>query len=262
MDESRIIGSPKRQLDRVHKSYFRAARWSRAAAIAFWIVVVLFFFWAVPWFPWGMSSEDYSSQVVLTVLLLGCCPAITAVTLLLRDIAAQRREALVAWASIHDRATGLRNREYFLERLGLQCGLGRNLAGYHVGLLLISLHERSAKDRAIRPLDEKPFQAIGTHLAEQTRPTDLVAVIGAGEIGALVSAGSMVSLQAAAVRVRRAVQEKAQEMDADGRSRLVVSLGVALLDDCDSPSPESLISAAQRALKPIHPKTEESTAAA
>ena len=89
-----------------------------------------------------MGVDDYSPKVLLALLLLVCGPAVAAIGLLAASIAQQRHEVLVAWSSIYDETTGLRNREFFLERLDLQCQLGRDLAEYRVGVILLTVEEK------------------------------------------------------------------------------------------------------------------------
>jgi diguanylate cyclase (GGDEF)-like protein len=249
-EEPRTVISYGRQtFNNVHRSYFRAARWSRVAMVAFWVMVLLFLLWALPWVPLGMSAGDYSLDVLLGLLLLGCCPAVTAVALLTRGMAAQRREALIAWASIYDRATGLRNRDYFLERLALQCQLGRELAEYRVGLILIDMEEQQ-DGKGTRPPDDRVFRLIGMSIASQMRPTDLVAAIGSTEVGVLVSVASPPALQPVAERIRGSLDKKLAEMAGLPGWNLTVRMGSASLNDARS-APEVLLATARRSLKVI-----------
>ncbi len=237
-------------LNKVHRSYFRAARWSRMATWAFWVMVLVFLLWALPWVPLGMSTGDYSLEVVLGLLLLGCCPAVTAVALLTRGMAAQRREALIAWASIYDRATGLRNRDYFLERLALQCQLGRELAEFRVGLILIDMEEVQQDGKGSRSPDDAVFRLIGMSVASQMRPNDLVAAIGSTEVGVLVSVANPGVSQAVAERIRDTLNRKLDEMAGLPGWNLTIRMGSASLNDAQS-DPEALLAAARRSFKVI-----------
>jgi GGDEF domain-containing protein len=244
---------------RVHKSYFRAARWSRVASVLFWVFFVAFLFWALPVFPWGMTRDDYSPKVLLALFLLGCCPAVAAVGLLAGSIAAQRREVLVAWASIYDEATGLRNREFFLERLELQCQLGRDLTEYRIGVILLTVEERALDGQKPQPTDDETFRRIGMHLVDQMRPSDLVAAISSTEMAVLVSAGSTSSLGAIVSRVWRSVETRAPELAGPTASRLLIRMGNASLDSVE-PKPELLLEAARNTLKPVYSGKTEAAA--
>ena len=253
-----VLGRDKQGFNRVHKSYFRAARCSRVATAAFWVMVVLFFLWAIPVFPWGMSKDDYSPEVVFAFFILGCCPAIVAVALLQRSAAAQRREALVAWASIYGRATGLRNREHFLERLQLQCKLGQEPAEYRVGLILVTVEETGNGRETPQPTEDKVFRVIGMHIAGQMRPSDLVAMVSGTELAVLVSAGSPVALQTISSRIRRLLGPKLKDIAGEAAPRLLLRMGAASLENAE---PEALLAAAQNDFKVIYIGESEVTAA-
>lgn len=257
IDEPKIpLGRDRQGFIRIHRSYFRAARWSRVATAAFWAVVVLFFLWAIPVFPWGMTVDDYSPQVIVAFLILASCSGIVAVALLTHSIAERRREALVAWASIYDRATGLRNREYFLERLQLQCKLGQEMAEYRVGLILLTVEDRR-DGGAPQPAEERLFRLIGMHVASQMRPSDLVAVVSGTELAVLVSAGSPVALQTISSRIRRLLSPKLKEMAGEAAARLLVRMGAASLENAE---PEALLAAARNDFKVISGESEVSAA--
>jgi diguanylate cyclase (GGDEF)-like protein len=244
-----VLGRDRLGFSRVHSSYFRAARWSRVATAAFWAMVALFFLWATPLFPWGMSRGDYSPEVIFALLILGCCPAIVAVALLARSTAAQRRQALVAWAAIYDRATGVRNREYFFERLQLQCKLAQELADYRVGLIIVTVEESRDGTAELRPAADKVFRLTGMHIASQMRPSDLVAGISGTELAVLVSTGSPVALQAISLRIRRLLAPKLQEIAGEAAPRLVIKMGSASVE---SGEPEAVLAAARTSLNLIY----------
>jgi len=245
-----IVSRDRQAFSRTYRSYFRAARWSRVAFVAFWIVVVVFVVWSMPWFHVGMSTSDYSPQVVIALILLGMCPAVTAVAVLLRSMAKQRREALVAWLSIYDKTTGLRNQDYFFERLKLQCQLGRQMSEYSVGVVLMSMEEMGCDGKGMAPA-EKTLHLIGSSIAGEMRPTDLVAIVGDREIGVLVSVASPMALQIVAERVRRSLQSKLEEVSRQHGANLMVQMGSASLDGTHS-DPEALLKAARSSFKVIH----------
>jgi diguanylate cyclase (GGDEF)-like protein len=204
----------------------------------------------MPWFHVGMAASDYSPQVVIALLLLGMCPAVTAVAILLRSIAKQRREALVAWLSIYDKATGLRNQDYFFERLKLQCQLGGQMSEYSVGVVLMSIEEMGRDGESVAPTEEA-LHLIGSSIAGEMRPTDLVAIVGDREIGVLVSVASPMALQIVAERVRRSLQSKLEEVSRQHGANLMVQMGSASLDGTHS-DPEALLKAARSSFKVVH----------
>jgi hypothetical protein len=102
-----------------HRRYYMFLRRSRLMAVAFWVATGYFFFWAVPWFPGGLSEKDYTERVALTVLLGGVCAVLGVGTLILREYLRRTREALLAWTTVYDDATGLY--PALLLRLSLEC---------------------------------------------------------------------------------------------------------------------------------------------
>jgi len=261
MEEPNIsVSGDKHGYGRVRKSYRRAATWSRLATLAFWVIFAIFLFWAVPVFPWGMSEDDYSPQVLLGLFLLGCCPGVTAIALLARSIAAQRREALVAWSSIYDQSTGLRNREFFMERLRLQCELGRDVAEYRVGLVLLTVEDLPRARRKPQPANDEVFRRIATHVARQLRPSDLLAGLSSTEMGVLVSVGSEAAVYAVASRIEHSLNVRIGGLAGEAASRLIIHIGCASLDSEQS-GPEALLESARKALKPLCLSTEATSAA-
>jgi diguanylate cyclase (GGDEF)-like protein len=252
MEEARTPGSgDKHGYGVVRKSYHRAARWSKLATVAFWVIFATFIFWAVPVFPWGMSGEDYSTEVLLAIFLLGCCPGVTAIALLARSIAAQRREALVAWSSIYDRATGLRNREFFLERLQLQCDLAREREEYRVGLIVLGIDEVPSAGQRPQPPNDDVFRRIGAHIARQLRPSDLLAAMSNTEMAVLVSDSSEAALSAVASRIGHSLEVRIGGLAGEVASRLIIRMGCASLDGGDI-RPEALLESARNGWELVH----------
>lgn len=245
-----VTASEGQGVSSAYRSYFRAARWSRIALIAFWAVVAVFVLWALPWDPFGMQPADYSLEVVLALVLLGVAPAIAAIGLLARSVAQERGEALAVWSSIYDESTGLRKRDYFMERLGLQCRLGKDLAGFRVGVILVKMEEPLPNGKGMGPPNDETFRLVGSQILEQMRPADLVAAIGPGEIGVLVSATSSTALQLVTERVRRSVDAKLEHVEEGRASRMMVQIGLGYFDQLNT-DPESILARAREAAKVI-----------
>src|SRR3972149_4253604 len=104
------------------RRYSLLLRRSRLMAVAFWAATSYFLFWAIPWFPGGLSEKDYTGRVALTVILGGLCAVLGVGTLVLRGHLRRTREALLAWTTVYDDTTGLYNRRYFYDRLSLGSG--------------------------------------------------------------------------------------------------------------------------------------------
>lgn len=218
---------------------------------AFWVIFAVFLFWVIPVFPWGMSPEDYSPEVLLGLFLLGCCPGVTAIALIAKSIATQRREALLAWSSIYDRTTGLRNRDFFLDRLQLQCDFARDLEEYRLGLILLSIDETLQEGVKPQPVNNELFRRIGRHLTRQLRPNDLLAAISSTEMAILITDGSEAALSAIAARVAHSLEVRIRGLAGDASGRLSIEMGFASLEG-DGSAPQTLLEAARSRLRPIY----------
>lgn len=82
------------------------------------------------------------------------------------------------------------------------------------------------------------------------RPADLVAAIGPGEIGVLVSATSSTALQLVTERVRRSVDAKLEHVEEGRASRMMVQIGLGYFDQLNT-DPESILARAREAAKVI-----------
>ena len=153
-------------------------------AVAFWVATAYFLFWAIPWFravPWlpgGLSTEDYTEQVSLALVLGGLCVILGVGTLIFREHLRRTREALLAWTAVYDETTGLYNRRYFFDRLSLECERARR-QGTTFSLILMRFehspgHGRGPSAGALRRL--------GAVLTRTARSNDLVALLGGNEL--------------------------------------------------------------------------------
>lgn len=173
-----------------HRRYLLLLRRSRLMGAAFWVAMAYFLFWAIPWFraiPWlpgGLTTEDYTERVSLTLLLGGLCAILGLGTLILRDHLRQTRETLLVWTAVYDEVTGLYNRQYFFDRLSLECERARR-QGTTFSLFLMRF-EPSAGQR--RGPGSHALQRLGAVLTETMRSNDLVALLGGNEL-AVVAMG-------------------------------------------------------------------------
>ncbi len=173
-----------------HRRYLLLLRRSRLLGAAFWVAMAYFFFWAIPWFraiPWlpgGLTTEDYTERVSLTLLLGALCAILGLGTLILRDHLRQTREALLAWTAVYDEVTGLYNRQYFFDRLSLECERARR-QGTTFSLILMRFEPSTGQRRGP---GSHALRRLGAVLTETMRSNDLVALLGGNEL-AVVAMG-------------------------------------------------------------------------
>ena len=237
--EATSAETPQRGGVSLHQHYYALLRRSRLMAVAFWVATAYFLYWAIPWFPGGLSEEDYTEQVALTLILGGLCIILGVGTLILRQHLRRTREALLAWTTVYDETTGLYNRRYFFDRLSMECGRARR-QGTTFSFILMRFehstgHGRGPSTGALRRL--------GAVLTRTMRSNDLVALLGGNEL-AVVAMGVPRKLSPQVVdRLKRALEGSL----VDSGDRLSLRLGVATYSArCRDPS--ALLRLARRAL--------------
>lgn len=188
-------------------------------AVAFWAATGYFFYWAIPWFPGGLSQEDYTEQVTLTLILGGLCAILGLGTLILRQHLRRMRETLLAWTTVYDETTGLYNRRYFFDRLSLECERARR-QGATFSLVLMRFehgtgHGGGPSAGALRRL--------GAVLTRTARSNDLVALLGGNELTVVAMGVSRKVAPQVVDRLKNALQGSL----VDSGDRLNLRLGVA-----------------------------------
>ena len=240
----------------IYKSYFRTLFLSRLALLAFWACFFYFIVWAIPWIPGGLTSGDYSLELVATLVIAGSSMLLGLIAASLRSQARHKREALVAWTAVYDETTGLYNRRYFYERLSLECERSRRHDIPFALALLEMQYPQSRQDSraALRPAAEL--------VKSLTRVTDVVALISEREFAVLlVGACQDVALQLAE-RLRESVNARLPSLlnTNDPSIWPTLEVGVAAYGE-DSSTPDSLLDAARSALDEKTPKTSTETKA-
>ncbi len=242
-------GSRVGPIAQLHQSYFLTLKWSRLAMAAFWTVAVLFFLWAIPWLPAGMSVEDYSAQVAFTFSLLGGCALLGGAAMTLRAIAHRRREALVAWTTVYDETTGLRNRRYFLERLRLECEQAAERSS-DFALILFALRPTGGPSVQQDQSTAAALRSAGKVLAGHTRLSDMVAVIGPRELVVLTPGLGPGVAEPTAHRLSRILLREVEEWADKPQKHPGLRVGVAVFGG-ETTEPAALLRAARSQLVPI-----------
>jgi diguanylate cyclase (GGDEF)-like protein len=253
------VGSIRQSSGSIYKGYFRALYLSRMTLVAFWASFFYFVVWAIPWIPGGLSRGDYTRQFIVTMAFGGACMLLGLLAATFRAAARQRREALVAWTSVYDQATGLHNRRHFYDRLSLECERSERY-GSSFGLILLTLEppagvggrQAGRGGASLRP---------GAELVKSlTRSTDLVALISNSEFAVLIlDVGKEQAVQLAD-RLRQSVSTRLPALvsGADSSAWPIIKVGVSTYGE-DGLTPESLVEAARSSLRTKDDK--DSTAA-
>jgi diguanylate cyclase (GGDEF)-like protein len=215
--------------------------------VAFWGCFVYFMLWSIPLFGIGLSVEDYTPQFAVTVAFATCCMLLGTLSGMLRKTARHKREALVAWSSLYDEATGTHTRSHLYDRLSLECERSERHGG-SFALLLLKL-KVSRDGREPERANGELLRNAARRVQMLTRACDLVALIGNDEFGVLlcsVSAGDAVTL---AGRFRDSLETGGQSAtsDRDPRLDITVEMGMAVYSD-DARTPEALVETARASM--------------
>jgi diguanylate cyclase (GGDEF)-like protein len=188
-------------------------------AVAFWVATGYFLYWAIPWFPGGLSEEDYTEQVALTLSLGGLCVILGVGTLILRQHLRRMREALLAWTAVYDETTGLYNRRYFFDRLSLECERARR-QGATFSLILMRFEHSAGHGRGP---SAGALRRLGAVLTRTARSNDLVALLGGNELAVAAMGVSRKVAPQVVDRLKNALEGSL----VDTGDRLNLRLGVA-----------------------------------
>lgn len=216
---------------------------ARLLGVAFWTATAFFLAWAVPWFPSGLSVEDYSREVVLTFMLAASCTGLGASALLLRRYAQKTQEALIAWSTVYDETTGLYNRRYFYDRLSLECERAK-LHRISFAVVLLRLENVGGRrGGSTKHLDAAVLRMAADELGRATRTTDVAALLGANELVVLLA---RVTDSVAEEVAERLVQKVRTALPP--QTGIAVRLGMSTYGS-KGRNPNSLLRAAQRDIK-------------
>ncbi len=209
------------QRDReIHRSYDRTVLWSRRFLAAFFGVFALSLLWALPWDPVASSRYRYNDRVFLQAMLSLVAAAFAFGAVYLRDRLRRAEKTLVAWTAVHDRLTGLRQREFFFDRLELECERCRG-ADSGPAVVVLRIAAADAREPDLRLVD-KAMQALQPLVAS----IDCLALISPREIGVMFPDTAASDIPAIAEDARSAIVGAAAI-----RQELKVEAGWAIFED-------------------------------
>ena len=166
------------------QSYYRWQRLRRLALAAFLAMAVLCIAWLTPWLPSGLDASDYTPELAFTVNLLGGVAFTAVLALAFQELARRQRETLVAWATVYEEATGLRNRTYLYDRLALECQRSRRM-GRVFSVLVLRVRIAPSGGDSPGMLTNTALEEIGGLIDKLTHKTDLVALLSGSELAVL-----------------------------------------------------------------------------
>ncbi len=159
------------------RSYEKAQFWRRLIIAAFFTVFVATMFYTIPWLPYGLSEEDYTNQLQFLVMLILMATCLGFAAIYLRDIGNRVEQTMLTWNMVNDGLSDLRRREYFFDRIVLECSRA-GLTGQKFAVVALRLTVPQSSDT------EKISRAIKA-LEPVVREYDCLSSLGPHEIGVL-----------------------------------------------------------------------------
>jgi GGDEF domain-containing protein len=226
------------------QSYERTLFWSRLVMAAFFVVYVATLVWAIPWFPYGLAMDDYNERTAPLLVLLLAASTTAFGAVYLRERRKRMEQTLRTWNSVHDGLGDLRRREYFYDRIVIECERARaRRSQFSIFVLKVGAE-------GIPATTDEIAKALGA-LEPMVKELDCLASISQQEIGvlaplvpadqapelakrirALVSYALNADYGTTQVRSAYAVYERdavdAGELVGVARSRLIAKPGVTL----------------------------------
>ncbi len=159
------------------QSYRRANFLRKVMLVVFGFMSIGTLLWAMPWTPWGLSSEDYDSTAAVPVAMAFGAWISAFGAVYLRDQSNRYEQTLVTWSSVHDGLGDMRRREYFFERVVIEC-MRSDRSDIPFGIF-------TARFGTGENIDSAETATALEALAGLVRQTDTLAALGAQEIGLL-----------------------------------------------------------------------------
>ncbi len=184
-------------------SYQRALFWRRLLLTAFFTLFVAILFWIIPWLPWGLSKSDYNDRVTSLMVLMLMASAAAFGAIYLRDISNRVEQTLLTWSTVNDGLSDLRRREYFFDRIVLECSQSA-ASGELFAVIAMRLSVPSRSDA------EKITRAIHA-LEPAVREYDCLSSLGPHEIGVLAHGVQEETINALTARLSEMVRSSFPE---------------------------------------------------
>jgi GGDEF domain-containing protein len=142
----------------------------------FVIIFASILFYAIPWLPYGLSEEDYNNRLTLLMLLVLAAGVSAFGAVYFREYGNRLEQTILTWTTVHEGLGELRQREYFYDRLVIECQRAQATGSrFSVVALRINEPEDSGTHIAAALIALKPV----------VRDSDCLAALGPHEIGVL-----------------------------------------------------------------------------
>ena len=161
------------------RSYRRSLFWSRLMYAAFFTVFAGALLWAMPWLPYGLEKQDYHPRTAFLLILLSAAWLTALGAVYLRGRSRRVEQTLLTWTTVQQGLSDRRRREYFYDRIVIECERAKMRRGEFTVVAL-----------RIEPNGDEVFEGRKLELAlgalePLIRDYDCLAALGPHEIGVL-----------------------------------------------------------------------------
>jgi GGDEF domain-containing protein len=172
--------------------------WRRLMITAFFTFFVAIMFWVIPWLPLGLSRDDYNNRVTFLMILMLMASLTAFGAVYLRDMSRRVEQTLLTWSTVNDGLSDLRRREYFFDRIVLECSQSA-ASGEPFAVIALRLSMPSKSDT------EKITRAIHA-LEPAVREYDCLSSLGPHEIGVLAHGVDQEAVQSLTERLSEMIR--------------------------------------------------------
>jgi diguanylate cyclase (GGDEF)-like protein len=190
---------------------------------------------------------DVNRTVIIGMSVLTLVILLGSTYLLFTKLLTQIKEAqqTLQEASITDELTGLRNRRYLMQRYHEEFKRARR-RGSPLGLFMMDLdHFKGINDSCGHPFGDLVLKSVARAIADMVREYDIAGRYGGEEFVVVTSETSGQGMMVLAERIRETIAAL-NISNAQACTRITVSIGVAVLNDGDTP--ETLLKRADDAM--------------
>lgn len=218
------------------RSYQKAQFWRRLILASFFTVFTCTLLYTIPWLPYGLSPEDYNSRITLMIVLMLFASLLAFAAVYLRDISNRVEQTMMTWNTVNDGLNDLRRREYFFDRIVLECSrAGITKQPFTVIAMRLSVPQSSDSEKINRAI---------AALEPVVREYDCLSSLGPHEIAVLAHGIDNEEAPILADNLAQLVADAFPEAPEDDRD---VCAGFAVFD-LDSTDAGSLIGIARERL--------------
>ncbi|MDE3097462.1 MAG: GGDEF domain-containing protein [Chloroflexota bacterium] len=225
------------------QAYLHDLKLGRLSRFAFVLFAGMFFAWAIPYLPRGLDPSAYAAPSAFAIMLAMAAVNLAILSMVYFFRASRRRDVLLAWGAMFDEATGLHNRQYFVDRLDLEMARA-TVKGRSFRVFLLQA-QRQGKDGKIERLSREELVEMAAMMKESLNASETIASLRPDEIAVLVPGVALAVVEPTDQRILDAVKRFLGRAGSGAGPGWRLRLG-SLTYDGEASDPMKLIDATRR----------------